>query len=127
MRVISLLFAMSAGLLLTGCGNSSSTNQPATTNAAATNTADTNFASGNPITAVPDYIGAVGNAQKYAVKQIDLSYLHQAIEQFNVSEGRYPKSLQELVPNYMGKIPDAPYGSKLDYDPSTGTVKVVPK
>ena len=116
---------MLAGLLLAGCGGSSSTSQSAATNAVDTN--NTNFASGNPITAVPDYIGAVGNAQKYAVKQIDLSYLHQAIEQFNVSEGRYPKNLQEMVPNYIGKVPDAPYGSKLDYDPKTGTVKVVPR
>ena len=99
MKAISILFATLAGLLLTGCGSSTSTNPSAATNAVATNTADTNFNSGNPITAVPDYIGAVGNAQKYAVKQIDLSYLHQAIEQFNVSEGRYPKNLQELVPN----------------------------
>jgi hypothetical protein len=121
MRIILLLFTTSAGMVLAGCGNSGSTNPPAATNTA------TNFASGNPLTAVPDYIGAVGQAQKYSVKQIDLAYLHQAIEQFNVSEGRYPKSLQEMVPNYIGKVPDAPFGSKLDYDPNTGTVKVVPK
>ena len=108
-------------VFLTGCGNSSSTNQPAPTNTA------TNFANGNPLTAVPDYIGVVGQAQKYSVKQIDLAYLHQAIEQFNAAEGCYPGSLQELVPNYIGKVPDAPYGSKLDYDPATGAVKVVPK
>jgi hypothetical protein len=121
MRANLFLFTISAGLFLTGCGDSGSTNQPAATNAA------TNFANGNPLTAVPDYIGVVGQAQKYAVKQIDLSYLHQAIEQFNAAEGRYPKNLQELVPNYIGKMPDAPYGSKLDYDPNTGTVKVVPR
>jgi hypothetical protein len=69
----------------------------------------------------------VGNAQKYAVKQIDLSYLHEAIEQFNAAEGHYPKDLKELVPNYIGEVPKAPYGSKIDYDPNTGTVKVVPQ
>src|ERR1700690_1585237 len=122
MRVL-LLIPMGAGLLLmTGCGQSSSA-----TNSSATNDANTNFASGNPITAVPDYIGAVGNAQKYAVKQIDLSYLHEAIEQFSAAEGHYPKDLNELVPNYIGKVPAAPYGSKIDYDPNTGTVKVVPQ
>jgi hypothetical protein len=109
-------------LLMTGCGKSSSA-----TGAAATNDANTNFASGNPITAVPDYIGAVGNAQKYAVKQIDLAYLHEALEQFSAAEGHYPKDLNELVPNYIGKVPAAPYGSKIDYDPNTGTVKVVPR
>jgi hypothetical protein len=119
MRVF-LLIPVVAGVFLSGCGKSSSpTNPPSTNNAA------TNFASGNPLTAVPDYLGAVGNAQKYAIKQIDLSYLHEAIEQFTVAEGHYPKDLKELVPNYIGKIPDAPYGSKIVYDPNTGTVKVV--
>lgn len=119
MRVI-LLIPVMAGLFLTGCGkDSSSTDQSAKTNTTP------NYANGNPITAVPDYIGAVGQAQKYSVKQIDLAYLREAIQQFNVAEGRYPRNLQEMVPNYIGKVPDAPYGSKIDYDPNTGTVKVV--
>lgn len=109
-------------MFLTGCsGDSSSSSQTATNNP------PTNFANGNPLTVVPDYIGVVGQAQKYSVKQIDLSYLHEAIQQFNVAEGRYPKNLQEMVPNYIGKVPDAPYGSKIVYDPNTGTVKVVPQ
>ena len=115
-----LLISAAAGVLLAGCGKSSSPASPSPTNSAATN-----FASGNPLTAVPDYLGAVGNAQKHAIKEIDLSYLHEAIEQFNVAEGRYPKDLKELLPNYIGKIPDAPFGSKIVYDPNTGTVKVV--
>lgn len=122
MRVLLLIPVAAALFLMTGCGNSSSTTSPS-----ATNDANTNFASGNPITVVPDYIGAVGNAQKYAIKQIDLSYLHEAIEQFSAAEGHYPKDLNELVPNYIGKVPAAPYGSKIDYDPNTGTVKVVPQ
>jgi hypothetical protein len=118
-----LSIPVAAGLLLaTGCGKGSDT-----TSSSATNDANTNFTTGNPLTVVPDYIGAVGNAQKYAVKQIDLSYLHEAIEQFNAAEGRYPKNLDELVPNYIGKVPLAPHGSKIDYDPNTGTVKVVPE
>jgi hypothetical protein len=121
MRVIFLIPVI-AGFWLAGCGNNSSSTSPA-----ATNSAPTNFASGNPVTVVPDYIGVVGQAQKYSVKQIDLSYLHEAIQQFNVAEGRYPKNLQEMVPNYIGKVPDAPYGSKIVYDPNTGTVKVVPQ
>ena len=115
-----LLIPAAAGILLAGCGKGSSPANPSSTNNAATN-----FASGNPLTAVPDYLGAVGGAQKFAVKQIDLSYLHEAIEQFNAAEGRYPKDLKEMVPNYIGKVPDAPYGSKIVYDPNTGTVKVV--
>ncbi|MGB7767829.1 MAG: hypothetical protein WBN22_03130 [Verrucomicrobiia bacterium] len=116
MRVF-LLIPVAVGLLLTGCGKTSSSTNPSATNNAATN---------DSVLAAPvDYIGAVGNAQKFAEKQIDLSYLHEAIEQFNAANGRYPKDLQELVPNWIGKVPKAPYGSKIVYDPDAGTVKVV--
>ena len=117
----SILFIpVAAGLLLTGCSQSSST----TSQSAATNTTP-NYASGNPATAVPDYIGAAGQAEKYSEKKIDLTYLREAIDQFNVAEGHYPKTLQELVPNYIGKVPQPPYGSKIVYDPNSGSVTMV--
>jgi hypothetical protein len=119
MRVI-LLIPLVAGFFLTGCGNSSSSTGPA-----ATNTPVTNFANGNPVTVLPDYIGVVGQAQKYSVKQIDLAQLNQAIQQFNAAEGRYPKDLQELIPNYLAKVPQVPAGYQISYDPATGKVKVV--
>jgi len=119
MRAI-LLIPVLAGLFLTGCGNNSSSTSPA-----ATNNSATNFTSGNPVTVVPDYIGVVGQAQKYSVKQIDLAQLNQAIQQFNAAEGRYPKDLQELVPNYLAKIPQVPAGYQINYDATTGKVTVV--
>ena len=64
-------------------------------------------------------------ADKYAVKKIDVAYLNQAVQLFKTQEGRLPKDMNELVPNYAGKMPAAPYGTKLDYDPNTGQVKVV--
>ena len=64
-------------------------------------------------------------AQKYSEKQIDLAYLNEDIQQFNAGEGRYPTNLQEMIPNYLGKMPQAPYGYKIVYDASNGTVKVV--
>ena len=106
--------------LLAGCGEDSS--KKAATNA--TN-AEPKYDSGNPLTAPADYVGALGQAKKHAEKVIDVSYINQAIQLFNASEGRNPKNLQELVPNYLGKIPDAPLGSKIVYDAATGTVKVV--
>jgi hypothetical protein len=124
----SFLILVAAGLLLAGCGNNNSGTPPQGTNNAgagqATN-ATPNYNTGNPITAPVDYIGAVVQAGKYAGKQIDVAYLNQAVQQFNVQEGRYPKDLNELVPNYVGKLPPVPYGMKLDYDPNTGQVRVV--
>ena len=116
---ISFLLPVAAGLLLAGCGDNNSSKSAQITNAPA------KYDSGSPVTAVPDYIGAVGQAQKYAVKQIDLAYVNQAIQQFNAGEGRYPTNLQEMIPTYLGKMPQAPYGYKIIYDANTGTIKVV--
>lgn len=108
-----------ATLLLAGCGDSSSTQPAAATNAAA------KYDSGNPLTAPADYLGAVVDAKKHSEKVVDVAYLNQAIQLFNVQEGRLPKDLAELVPNYIGKLPAPPFGTKLVYDAKAGTVKVV--
>ena len=79
----------------------------------------------NTVSAPVNYISAAVQAQKHAEKVIDVSYINQAIQMFNVQEGRLPKTLAELVPNYIAKIPEAPFGSKIVYDAAAGTVKVV--
>ncbi|HTX22841.1 MAG TPA: hypothetical protein VMD27_13415 [Candidatus Aquilonibacter sp.] len=117
------LIVVASGLLLAGCSQSSSTSTQST-NAAATNAAP-NYTSGNPLTAPADYLGVVVQAQKYSEKQIDLAYVNEAIQEYNAAEGHYPKTLQEMIPNYLGKMPQAPYGYKIVYDATTGTIKVV--
>ncbi len=86
---------------------------------------ESNSNNGSLLTAPVDYISASVQAQKHAEKVIDVSYINQAIQMFNVQEGRLPKTLAELVPNYIAKIPEAPFGSKIVYDAAAGTVKVV--
>jgi hypothetical protein len=105
---------------LTGCGDKNSGKAASSTNSAAGPTNAVGFA-----TAPVDYLKTAVQAQKNMTKTIDVSYLNEAIERFNVQEGRYPKDLNELVPNYVGKLPTPPYGTKLDYDANSGTVKVV--
>jgi hypothetical protein len=123
-KAILPLVAIAA--FLAGCGDNNSKKTAQATNAPAGSTnASPNYNTGNPLTAPVDYLGAVVQAQKYAEKQIDLAYVNQAIQTFNAGEGRYPKDLQEMVPNYLGKIPQAPYGYKIVYDANAGTVKVV--
>ena len=104
-------------VILVGCGDGG--NPPAQQ----TNS----VSSGNPVTAPVDYLGAVGNAKQKAVKTVDIASLTQAINMFQVSEGRLPKDLNELVTTkYISRIPDAPYGQKIVYSPADGKVSVVP-
>jgi hypothetical protein len=80
----------------------------------------------NPVTAPVDYVGTAVKQQQSAVKTIDTTALNQAVQLFNVQEGRYPKDLNELVEKkYIGKLPDAPAGMKLSYDATEGKVTVV--
>jgi ABC-type glycerol-3-phosphate transport system substrate-binding protein len=119
-------FAVAAGLLLAGCGQNSSTKSAQGTNAVSAGTnAEPKYDTGNPLTVVPDYVGAVVQAKQHAEKVIDVSYINEDIQMFNASEGHYPKDLQEMVPTYLAKIPAVPNGYKLDYDTTTHTVKVV--
>ncbi len=115
-----LLLLVLGGLALTGCGKKEARPTAASTNE--------NYSSGNPVTAPVDYLGALAKAKKNSEKTIDAVALSQAVQQFNVTEGRYPKDLNELVTEkYLPKLPEAPYGMKIVYDANTGTVKVVPK
>ena len=104
-----------------GCGDRSS-NPPANT-APQTNASSSE---GSVLTAPVDYLGAVAKSQQSAVKTVDVAAVTQAIRLFQTELGRLPKDLDELVQEkYLPRIPATPYGTKLNYDPATGEVKVV--
>jgi hypothetical protein len=113
----SFCLCLAAGLLLIGCGESA--NKPAQpTNGAASGS--------SPLSAPADYVGALGKAKQTAVKTVDTASLNQAIQMFGVENGRNPRDLNELVEKkFIPRIPDAPYGMKLEYDATAGNVKVV--
>ena len=115
----SFCLSLAASVVLVGCGESS--NQPGqATNATASGS--------SPLSAPADYVGALGKAQQTAVKTVDTTSLNQAIQMFNVDQGRNPKDLNELVEKkFIPKLPEAPRGMKLDYDAAAGKVKVVPQ
>lgn len=100
------LTTVSAGLL-TGCGDSNSSSPPAQSATPANNSSP------------------VVQPEVYAQKKMDLSSLTQAVQQYKAAEGNYPKTLQDLVPDYIAKIPAAPPGYKINYDPDSGSVTVV--
>ena len=113
MKAFNLFLILTVAVLLAGCGDGSKA-------AKAVNTVS------NLVDAPVNYVGAVVQAQKYSEKQIDLAYVNQAIQQFQAGEGRLPKDLDEMVAmHYLGKIPEAPYGYKIVYDATAGSIKVV--
>ena len=118
MKILFFPFTL-ALLLVAGCGKGDAPKVDGATNNVSKND------SGNPLTAPADYLGAVVDAKKHSEKVADVSALTQAIQLFNVQEGRLPKSLDELVPNYIGKLPPTPFGTKLVYDDKTGAVKIM--
>ena len=114
MKSIALL-SLAALLIAAGCKPSGDSQSSTSTNS-----------SGSVLQAPADYVGALGRAEQNAGKTVDIASLNQAIQMFQVDKGRFPKDLDELVQEkYLQKLPDAPYGTKLDYDASTGQVKVV--
>lgn len=112
---ISVCLSTLALAFLVGCGNDNS--KPA---------APSNAAGGSPLDTRGDYLSTLAKGQATAVKTVDTASLNQAVQLFNVQEGRYPKDLDELVKSKLiGEIPPVPFGMKIDYDPATGQVKVV--
>jgi hypothetical protein len=112
-----IYLSVAVGLLLSGCGDKSS--QPATT----TNAASTG---GSIATAPADYLSGLGKAQQSAVKTVDTTSVNKAIQLFNVDQGRNPNDLNELVEkHYLPQVPTPPFGTKLEYDATAGTVKVM--
>ncbi len=100
-------------LLVPGCGDSSSKPK-------------TQSDSGSALNAPANYLGAATKAQQGAVKVVDVSAINQAIKLFNVDQGRYPTDLNELVQKkYLPQMPQAPAGSRFEYDATAGQVKVV--
>jgi ABC-type Fe3+-hydroxamate transport system substrate-binding protein len=109
------LISIAASLLLVGCSDNSS------------NSASSQGSSDeNPLDAPANYLKTVTSSEQKAVKVVDVTSLNSAIQMFNVSEGRFPKDLNELVEKkYFPRIPAAPAGSKIVYDATSGTVRVV--
>jgi hypothetical protein len=106
-----------AALLLAGCGNEAKPGSAGGTNAASSG--------GSPLTAPVDYLNAAAKGQQSAVRTLDTTSLDKAIQLFGVDHGRNPTDLNELVKGkYIPKIPDPPYGTKIVYDASAGTVSI---
>ncbi len=74
---------------------------------------------------VADYGRNLSNAEKKATEVTGLVTLNQTVQQFNIIEGRNPRSLDELVETrYLPSLPAAPRGKRYIYNPKEGKVEV---
>jgi hypothetical protein len=114
MKPVAWLSFLLVSLVLSGCGKKDNPPPPAPKVSATPAPAPAGDGG---------YVGAMLKAQQSAIKTVDLASLNNAIQQFNVTEGRNPKDLDELVStHYMPRIPAAPVGMKLVYDEKEGKV-----
>ncbi len=114
---ISLFLSAALASGLVGCGDASNKTADGATNAPT---------GGNVATAPVDYLKSATDKRHDMVQTVDLTSVKKAIDMFNVQEGRFPKDLNELVEKkYMPLVPTPPVGSKLEYDATAGTVKLV--
>jgi hypothetical protein len=72
-----------------------------------------------------DYLNTVVRAQKHATKTIDAVAVNKALQEFYITEGRFPQALKELEEkSYLPAVPILPAGMTWDYDTNTGVAKV---
>lgn len=77
------------------------------------------------VNAPSDYVGANVRAKKQAEVTTATSSVNNAIRMFQASEGRLPKSLDELVAeDYLPALPSLPTGASFKYNAQTGQVTV---
>lgn len=76
--------------------------------------------------AAADYARNLSNTEKKATEVTGLETLNRAVQQYQVIEGRFPRTLDELVAGrYLPKLPPAPRGKRYVYDAKAGEVTVV--
>lgn len=75
--------------------------------------------------AAADYARNLSNTEKKAAEVSGLETLNKAVQQYQVIEGRFPRTLDELVASrYLPKLPPAPRGKRFVYDSKAGEVTV---
>ena len=127
-----ILGCMTAALFLTGCPDNGfpERRQPAGSSAAkpakpAPKKSAENEKPSQATGAAADYARNLSNTEKKAAEVSGLETLNKAVQQYQVIEGRYPRTLDELVASrYLPKLPPAPRGKRFIYDSVAGEVKV---
>ena len=74
-----------------------------------------------------DYLSVQGQGKRRAENVVALVQVQKAIQEFQVTENRWPTDLEELVrAGLLASVPGVPAGRRLAYDPATGAVRMAP-
>lgn len=92
-------------------------------------TSDTNGTAGEAareaVEAPSRYLGANVKAKQQAEVTTALGSVRNAVRMFQATEGRFPRSLNELVEeDFLPALPSLPSGSSYSYNSQTGEVTV---
>ncbi|MFT3828190.1 MAG: hypothetical protein QM691_00640 [Opitutaceae bacterium] len=123
---LCLVGFVATSLLLTGCPEkrrpaNSASGKPASSNPGKPAGGEKSTTPGP----LGDYARTLDKSEKKAAEVTGLTTLTQAVQQFNVLEGRLPRTLDELVESrYLPKLPPAPRGKRFVYNPKSGDVAV---
>jgi hypothetical protein len=125
---LCFLGLVSASLILTGCPEkrrpaNSPNAKPASNAPAKAPGGDSGSQATGPLA---DYAKGLSNSEKKAAEVTGTIAIGQAVQQYNIIEGRFPRTLDELVESrYLPKLPVAPRGKRYVYNPQSGEVTVV--
>ena len=115
-RRSGVIVSLIGAVWVAGCGPSDSTADAARTAKPVS----------NPLAAPVDYLGATAAGKKTAERAAHLAPVVAALQQFHAAEDRYPTRLQELVEaGFLARVPEAPAGQALSYNPNDGSVRWV--
>lgn len=124
---LCFLGLVSVALVLTGCPDkrrpaNSPNAKPAQNAPAKAPGGDSGSQAKGPLA---DYAKGLSNSEKKAAEVTGTVSIGQAVQQFNIIEGRLPRTLDELVESrYLPKLPVAPRGKRYIYNPKSGEVTV---
>ena len=79
----------------------------------------------NPAMAPLNYLESVGKSKRKLTGDAGMLQMNQALAAFKASEGRAPKSLQELITaGYLAALPQLSPGEKWEYNQETGQASI---
>lgn len=127
-KMFPIISSFSLLVNLVGCSPSDSGNETADSGQTSSeeSASQSEEIGSNPLAAPVEYLGAAAKAKTSSQNKIALASIQQAIQMYQIENGSFPPSLEELVKaGQIRSLPALPQGAQYQYDPRAGTVSIV--